>query len=135
LAETGLPMVLAHLSRVAFLPVLVGLWLGASEAGAIAETRLLDGATGFVNWARTSLRLVLGPAVAVGVASGCLSFHEIESSVQVQGPGIDHMAQRLLQWLHYERMAELSAAGVLLLGVGLGVSVLVVVGGAFGRKG
>ncbi len=134
LAESALPMVFAHLSRVAFLPILVGIWLGVSEAGAIAETRLLDGATGLTNWAKTSLRSVLGPALAVGLACGCLSFHEIESSVQVQGPGIHHIAQRLLQWLHFARMTELSAAGVLLLGVGIVVSGLVVVGSLW-RKG
>ncbi len=128
LAQSAVPMVIAHISRAAFLPILVGVWLGASEAGAIAETRLLDGATGLAHWTRVSLRSVLGPALAVGLACGCLSFHEIESSVQVQGPGIDHMAQRLLQWLHYARMTELSAAGVLLLGVGVVASGLVVLG-------
>lgn len=126
LAQSAAPMVIAHLSRVAFLPMLVGIWLGAGEAGGISETRLLDGATGLANWARTSLRSVIGPALAVGLACACLSFHEIESSVQVQPPGIDHMAQRLLQWLHYEQMTELSAAGVFLLGLGIAASGLVV---------
>ncbi|MCC7388366.1 MAG: hypothetical protein IT431_06320 [Phycisphaerales bacterium] len=132
------PMVLAHLSRVAFLPVLVGAWVGSSEAGGIAEARLVDGALGVASWVRTSLRSALGPALGVGFACGCLSFHEIESSVQVQTPGIDHMAQRLLQWLHYERMAELSAAGVLLLGVGIlvgiGVSAGVLIAGGWSRS-
>lgn len=133
IADSAVPMVIAHLSRAAFLPVLVGAWLGASEAGGLAETRLLDGATGLANWATTGLRSALGPALAVGAACACLSFHEIESSIQVQTPGIDHMAQRLLQWLHYERMAELSAAGVLLLGVGIVVSGLVVIAAVLPR--
>lgn len=132
--RTILPTVLAHVSRVAFLPVLVGVWLGSSEAGGVAETRVLDGALGPANWARTSLRSVLGPALGVGFACMCLSFHEIESSVQVQAPGIDHLAQRLLQWLHYERTAELSAAGVLLLGAGIVVSLLVALGTGLSRS-
>jgi ABC-type Fe3+ transport system permease subunit len=131
--QSAVPMVIAHLSRASFLPILVGIWLGSSEAGGLADTRLLDGATGLRNWVRTSLRSAIGPALAVGLACGCLSFHEIESSVQVQPPGIDHIAQRLLQWLHYERMAELSAAGVFLLGLGIVASVLVVLGAVLGR--
>lgn len=131
--DSVIPMVVAHTSRFAFLPLLVGGWVGASEAGGIAETRVLDGALGVANWVRTSLRAVLGPALGVGLACGCLSFHEIESSIQVQTPGIDHMAQRLLQWLHYERMAELSAAGVLLLGLGIVASAAVVIASGRGR--
>lgn len=124
--DSAFPMVLAHVSRCLFLPVMVGLWLAAGEARVIGESRRLDGATGPIAWARTALRTVLGPAIAVGLACLCLSVHEIESSLQVQSPGIDHLAQRLLQWLHYEQTTELSAAGVLLLGLGVGGSVLAV---------
>ncbi len=119
IGDSALPMVAAHVSRVFFLPVLVGLWLAASEARSIGESRRLDGAVGPVAWGRTVLGGVLGPSLAVGLAGLCLSVHEIESSLQVQSPGIDHLAQRLLQWLHYERTAELSAASVLLLGLGV----------------
>lgn len=117
--DTAAPMVLAHLSRFLFLPILVGIWLAASEPGAVSESRRLDGATGFLPWFRTAGLGVAGPALAVGAACLCLSVHEIESSLQVQTPGIQHLAQRLLQWLHYERTAELSAAGVLLLTLGI----------------
>lgn len=118
-ADSALPMVVAHVSRCLFLPVLVGLWLASAEAASIGDARRLDGATGPLAWGRTVLGTVPGPALAVGVSCMCLSVHEIESSLQVQAPGIDHLAQRLLQWLHYERTAELSAAGVLLLGLGM----------------
>ncbi|MDQ7012827.1 MAG: hypothetical protein Q9O74_02895 [Planctomycetota bacterium] len=126
IGESAIPMVVAHVSRVLFLPVLIGLWLASSEARSIGESRRLDGATGPIAWGRTALGSVLGPSLAVGLASLCLSVHEIESSLQVQSPGIDHLAQRLLQWLHYERTAELSAAGVLLLGLGVVGSVLAI---------
>ena len=124
--ESVLPMVGAHLSRCLFLPVMAGLWLAAGEARVVGESRRLDGATGLFAWLRTAWRTVLGPSIAVGLACLCLSVHEIESSLQVQTPGIDHLAQRLLQWLHYERTAELSAAGVLLLGLGVAGSVVTV---------
>lgn len=127
IADSVVPMIVAHVSRVLFLPVLVGLWLASSEAWSIDESRRLDGATGPIAWGRTALGSVLGPSLAVGLACLCLSVHEIEASLQVQSPGIDHLAQRLLQWLHYERTAELSAAGVLLLGLGVVGSIFAIV--------
>lgn len=119
LGASAFPVVVAHVARFAFLPVLVGTWLGVSEARAVRELRALDGATGLAGWARTAAGSHAGPVLGVALATACLSFHEIESSIQVQPPGLDHLAQRLLQWLHYERMAELSAAGVCLLGLGI----------------
>ncbi|HZW11159.1 MAG TPA: hypothetical protein VFF69_14755 [Phycisphaerales bacterium] len=119
IAESAAPVVVAHVARVAFLPLLAGAWLGVSEPRALRELRELDGAGRPSAWAATAARSQLGPVLAVGVAAACLSFHEIEASIQVQPPGLDHLAQRLLQWLHYERTAELSAAGVVLLGAGL----------------
>ena len=124
--DSAVPMVLAHVSRCLFLPVMVGIWLAAGEARGVADSRRLDGATGLIAWARSAMRTVLGPSIAVGLACLCLSVHEIESSLQVQSPGIDHLAQRLLQWLHYEQTTELSAAGVLLLGLGVVGSALAV---------
>lgn len=124
--DSAFPMVVAHVSRCLFLPVMVGIWLAAGESRGIGDSRRLDGATGLIAWARTALRTALGPSIAVGLACMCLSVHEIESSLQVQSPGIDHLAQRLLQWLHYEQTTELSAAGVLLLGLGVVGSALAV---------
>ena len=124
--KTVLPMILAHVSRFAFLPLLVGSWLGTTGLGGVQELRLLDGADTLGGWFKTVLPLQLGSALAVGLAAGALSFHEIEASVQVQTPGLDHLAQRLLQWLHYERTTELSAAATFLLGLGIVVGLAVV---------
>jgi ABC-type spermidine/putrescine transport system permease subunit II len=132
LEESVAPVVVAHLSRWLFLPVLIGIWTGTVEARALSDARRLDGALGPVAWVRTAGRAAFGPAMAVALAGLCLSLHEIEASIQVQTPGIEHLAQRLLQWLHYEQSRELSAAGVIMLGLGLVVSVaLVVIGGSY----
>jgi len=119
IGDGPMPVVLAHLARFAFLPLLVGTWLGATEAASIGGLRRVDGADSLADWARTALAPQAGPILAVALATACLSFHEIEASIQVQPPGLDHLAQRLLQWLHYERMTELSAAAAFLLAFGI----------------
>lgn len=128
LADSAAPMVIAHVARFAFLPLAVGVWLGSTESAPIAELRRVDGAVTLGAWLRTALPAQLAPAAAAAVAAGFLSFHEVEAAIQVQPPGIQYLPQRLLQWLHYERTTELSAAGAFLLGSGLivcGVVVLV----------
>ncbi|MBK7406359.1 MAG: hypothetical protein IPJ41_17605 [Phycisphaerales bacterium] len=132
-ADTPVPVVIAHLARFAFLPLLVGTWLSAAEARAVGDMRRLDGAVGLAGWAKSAAVGHLGPALAVALAAGCLSLHEIEASIQVQPPGIEHLAQRVLQWLHYERMTELSAASVLLLGIGMAASAAGMVAARAGR--
>ncbi len=125
--QSIIPMVLAHVGRFGSVPMLVGLWVGTTGlGGSVVDLRLLDAPDTVRNWILTTLPLHIGPALAVGLACFGLSLQEIEASVMVQQPGLDHLAQRLLQWLHYERMEELSAAATFLTGVGIMVGLAIV---------
>lgn len=128
-------VVLAHIARFGWLAALVGLLLAALEPKERRAQRALDGATSLRGWWQASGRPAGGLVVATGVMVGLLSLHEIESTVMVQPPGIDGLARRLLQFLHFSRMEDLSAAGVWLIGGGLAVALLVALAASVIGKG
>lgn len=113
-------VVVAHAGRFAFLPVLAGVWLAASEARALVDLRRLDGASGvrgLWGWWRSAGLPALGPVLGVGVLAGVLSAHEVEASVIVSPPGRDALARRMLDALHFARMDDLSVAAVWMVGL------------------
>lgn len=117
---SGLPLVvLTHLARFAFIGALVGWWLGASEPADLRDARELDGGSTFRGWALACARPRWAAAVGAAVALAMLSLHEIESTVQVQPPGLDNLAQYLLDQLHYLRQDQLAAAGASMTAAGL----------------
>lgn len=117
-------LVLAHLTRYGFLGALVGCWLAASEARGLRELRLMDGATGWGGWWRTSGLRQGGVIAAVGVLGCALSVHEIEASVVVSPVYVQSLAQAMLGYLHFARMEELSVGALMLLGVTAGAGVV-----------
>lgn len=108
---------LTHSVRFGWLAAILGCWLARVEPLEERWMARLDGGR-FVAWWQTS---VVGQVRAVGglaVALAVLSINEIESTIFVQPPGRGNLAQQLLDYLHYARDEQLSAASVNLLGLG-----------------
>lgn len=114
---------LTHLARFGWLAALLGCYLAKQEPQEEGWLKHLDGG-GWRTWWQTSLvgnfRVLLGMAIALVV----LSINEIESTIFVQPPGLSNLAQQLLDYLHYARDEQLSAAAVNLLGLGLVATLL-----------
>ncbi len=122
---SGTSMVIAtHAARFVFIAAIVGLWLGLSEPREQRAMRLVDGAGTLGGWLTACVRPRMGVVMGIGLALGLLSLHEIESTVQVQPPGMDNLAQYLLDQLHYLRQDQLAAAGATMTGIGLAGAVV-----------
>ena len=112
-------VVLTHAARFAFIGALLGLWLANSEPPDLRSLRELDSAMTVRGWLEACVRTKWGVVIGAGVAVALLSLHEIESTVQVQPPGLANLAQYLLDQLHYLRQDQLAAAGATMTGLGL----------------
>lgn len=114
----GGAVALAHAARFAAVPLAVGLALGSAESRELRDTRSQFGPWSprafWLTHARVNWPVAIGAALAVG----CLSLHEIEASVMAQPPGLESLARSLLDYLHFARDEQLSAAALNLLGVG-----------------
>ncbi|MBX3387020.1 MAG: hypothetical protein KF768_10655 [Phycisphaeraceae bacterium] len=108
----------AHAARFALVPVVVGLALAAIEGRDLRDARRQHGSWSlrsfYLAHARANWPVALGAALAVG----CLSLHEIEAAVMAQPPGLDSLARTVLDYLHFARDEQLSAAALNLLAVG-----------------
>lgn len=112
-------VVVTHSVRFVFIAALIGLWLGASEPAEQRSLRQIDGGNTLRGWLAVCVRPRWGTVAGTAIALGLLSLHEIESTVQVQPPGLDNLAQYLLDQLHYLRQDQLAAAGATMTGIGL----------------
>lgn len=117
-----IPNLAASVLRVGMVPIAVGVWVGLIEPADHRALRLLDAATGVRGWwgwwvARGPV--LWGVAALGAVATGVLAVHEIEAAVQVMPPGSASLSRMLLNALHFARDDDLSAAVMLMSGVGL----------------
>jgi ABC-type Fe3+ transport system permease subunit len=119
LEDSTLVLVLAHLARFGVVPVALGCLLASIESRDARDQRTLDGVRSLgALWAAAitgNARALIGAAIIGGV----LSLHEIEATVTLQPPGLDTLARAVLNQLHFMRTQEFSAAGLILLGIGL----------------
>ena len=119
LEDSAFVLVIAHLARFGVVPVALGCVLAGIESREQRDQRTLDGVrTLGALWAAAitgNTRALVGAAIIGAV----LSLHEIEATVILQPPGVDTLARAVLNQLHFMRTQEFSAAGVLLLGVGI----------------
>ncbi len=113
-----LPVVCAHVARFGFIGVLAGCWAANTARRLVGDQARLDGADRGPDWFPGAVAPVLGVHLAAAGATAVLSLHEIEATVQVMPPG-DCLARVILGDLHYSRIADMSAAGVWLLLLGL----------------
>jgi ABC-type Fe3+ transport system permease subunit len=135
MGDSAAIVVLGHLARFGFVPAVVGAYLARAEPIDERDSRRLDGAEGLKGWALACLPGGLGTVVAAGLAAGILSFHEIESAVILQPPGLDSFPRQMLGFLHYARTQEVCAGALLIMGVGvLGAGLAVVCDAASGNR-
>lgn len=125
LEDSTLLIVLAHVARFGFVAGLIGLRLAALETPERREARWIDGGIGMLGWARSVGAFAFLPILGVAILGLVLSMNEIEASIMVAPPGFDTLARRLLDYLHFSRLEELSAASVLLGGSGILLGALV----------
>ncbi len=125
LADSPLIVVFAHLARFAIVPALVACWVVRHEPQSQRSLRILESGNRFIPWLKTTGLPALAPLLASGLAAGLLSLHEIESAVQVMPPGQDSLPRQILQYLHFSRLEEMSAAAVWLVVVGLVLAAIV----------
>jgi ABC-type Fe3+ transport system permease subunit/DNA-binding beta-propeller fold protein YncE len=125
LTESSAGLIVAHVARFGAVAALAGWWASRLEPPVLADMRRLYAGDGLAAWARTSGAAQAGLVVAAGMAMGLLSLHEIESAVVLAPPGDGVFARRMLALLHYLRDDELSAAAVIVGGVGVVVSLMV----------
>jgi len=122
IADSPVMVVLAHAARFAFITGLIGLRLAAMESPAQRDARLLDGGVGLIGWARSLGWTASIPLAGVAVIVALLSLNEIEASIMVVPPGFDTLARRVLDYLHFARLEELSALSVMLGGAGFALA-------------
>ncbi len=113
------PLLLAQTARFAFLPVAAGLWTALSESRDLRDSRSIDRATSWRGWWRGRGSAALAPLALAALATAMLCLQEIEAAVQVYTPGVASLPRLLLNYLHFARDEDLSAAVALLAGVGL----------------
>ncbi|MBX3315486.1 MAG: hypothetical protein KF902_01335 [Phycisphaeraceae bacterium] len=111
--------VLAHACRFGWIGAIAGCAMVRMEHPHLRDLRRADGAETLAGFARTGLLLNLPILAASGLASGMLSFTEIEATIVVQPPGTGNLARQILNYLHFARMEEMSAAAAWIVGSGI----------------
>lgn len=111
--------VLAQVCRYGWIGAIAGCAMVRMEHPHLRDLRRADGAETLAGFARTGLLLNLPILAASGLASGMLSFTEIEATVVVQPPGTGNLARQILNYLHFARMEEMSAAAAWIVGFGI----------------
>lgn len=112
-----------EVARFGFLGVLIGCVLARLEPRERADLRRLDGAEGVRGWWRVAAPMQAAALAGVGLATAALAFHEVEAASQLQPPGLGGLATLMLNFLHFARQSDLSAASVMLIAVGLVLAV------------
>ncbi len=111
--------VIAHLARFGWIGALAGCAMVRLEHPHLRDLRRADGADTLRGFVRTGLALNLPLLTAAGLAAGMLSFTEIEVAVVVQPPGPGNLSRQILNYLHFARMEEMSAAAAWIVGSGI----------------
>lgn len=126
LADSPVTVALAHLSRIAAWPVLIGAWLASREPLEERELRRVDGGGVFgflvLDWP------VQWPAlIGVALVAGAMSLHEIEATIMVQPAGVPGLSLTVLGFLHFNRLNDLAIVGG---AISIAAMVLVMAGAA-----
>lgn len=111
--------VLAHVARFGWIGAVTGCAMLRLEHPHLRDLRRAGGAETLLGFARTGLLLNLPVVAAASLGAGLLSFTEIECAVVVQPPGPGNLARQILNYLHFARMEEMSAAAVWIVGSGI----------------
>jgi ABC-type Fe3+ transport system permease subunit len=134
LADSSLAVGLGHLARFSFVPILVGWWLARTEPADARDLRQSEGVGGLAGYLSTILPTQLPALLGVAAILAALSLHEIESAIMLTPPGGGGLAYRMLGFLHYSKMGDLSVACVGMTGCALALAASVgVLGGRWER--
>ncbi len=117
--------VIAHVARFGWLGAITGCVLVRLEHPSLRDLRRLDGGGTLRSYARTTLAIDAPVLAGAGLATAFLSMTEIEASVVVAIPGPGNLARQILNYLHFARLEEMSAAAFWIVTSGI-LSVLVV---------
>lgn len=123
-ADSPLPSIASHVTRFLGLAVLAGIFFARSESASVRAQRSLDGGQRLRAWCATSLVGKAPALLGFALAMACLSLHEIDSSIVLQQPGTQSLAQTLLAQLHFARQEEMAAGAIVVVGSGLVVAAL-----------
>lgn len=130
--ESDAMIVLAHVARFGFVAMLVGEALRRTEAKELRALRRLEREGGtLAAWWGASFRPAIGVLIGVGLLGSVLSGHEIETTILVQpSAGSGGLAHVVLGYLHFQRMDDLAASAVHIVGasLALGAAASVLVG-------
>lgn len=116
--------IVAAAARTAFVGALAGLLVARSESADERAARSLDGAGDAWGWLLANRARAWRLGLGAWLGAFVLALHEIEASVMVRPPGRGNLPQQMLADLHYARLEQLSAGGVVLglLGIGFGLA-------------
>lgn len=114
--------VAASIARTLFVAGIAGLILANAESPEHRAMRQLDDRGDALGWITTNPARALRLFCGAGLGAFLLGLHEIEASVIIRPPGMANLPQQMLADLHYARLEQLSAGGVVigLLAIGLG---------------
>lgn len=110
-------VIVGYLATYGLLSVLIGWWMARSEDESLRSARLLDGATGLVNWLRARGWGVGAAAAMAGVLGAALSLGEVSTTMIVLPPGPHSLTQSLLNKMHYAREDSAVATCLMLLAI------------------
>ncbi len=119
--ESDSMIVLAHVARFGFVALLVGEALWRTEATELRALRRLEREGGtLAAWWGASFRPAIGVLIGVVLLGGVLSGHEIETTILVQpSAGSGGLAHVVLGYLHFQRMDDLAASAMHIVGLSL----------------
>lgn len=135
IADTSFAVALGHLARFLFVPILVGWWLASTEPADARDLRRSEGIGGLAGYLATIFPTQLPALIGVAAILAALSLHEIESAIMLTPPGGGGLAYRILGFLHYSKMEDLSVASAGLALIAISLATLVgLLGGRWGKK-
>jgi ABC-type spermidine/putrescine transport system permease subunit II len=117
--DSLLPLIAAHLVRYAAIMMIACALLRRAEPADLGDAIRLDGAEGV--WGFLSMRVWPNrlPLAAAWLLTLSLSVHDIDTSIMVQPPGSQSLAERMLGFLHFAKTEELCAGSIIFEAVGI----------------
>lgn len=114
----------ASAARTLFVGAIAGLVVARIETPDAAAMRSLDAYGDALGWIRIHSLSAVRLFVGVWIASFLIGLQEIEAATLVRPPGTQNLPQQMLSNLHYARLEQLSAGGVVLGLFGIVIGVL-----------
>ncbi|MEM9373115.1 MAG: hypothetical protein AAGA55_05675 [Planctomycetota bacterium] len=120
--DDGVAAMLAAMARTLFIAGIAGVVAGGVEPPDVRAMRSMDARGDARGWVRVHGLRASRLCAGVWIASFLIGLHEIEAATLVRPPGTGNLPQQMLSDLHYARLEQLSAGGVVigLLGITLG---------------